>query len=87
MVLHGGAACLGAVWLSAGCGSQLAVALTWLPSGSSTGLILFSMPPPPACLTCLPCLQNGDPCRMPVNATRCPFCPFHVQASAKPPAA
>lgn len=23
--------------------------------------------------------QNGEPCRMPVNATRCPFCPYHVQ--------
>lgn len=29
-----------------------------------------------------PCmLQNGEPCRMPVNAARCPFCPYHVQAS------
>lgn len=26
-------------------------------------------------------LQNGEPCRMPVNAARCPFCPYHVQAS------
>lgn len=36
------------------------------------------------CPACLPpaFLQNGDPCRMPVNASRCPFCPFHVQASA-----
>ena len=27
-------------------------------------------------------LQNGEPCRMPVNAARCPYCPYHVQASA-----
>ncbi|PRW60422.1 MCM10-like protein [Chlorella sorokiniana] len=23
--------------------------------------------------------KNGEPCRMPVNAARCPFCPYHVQ--------
>lgn len=23
--------------------------------------------------------QNGEACRMPVNAARCPFCPYHVQ--------
>ncbi|KAL4421928.1 hypothetical protein ABPG77_005212 [Micractinium sp. CCAP 211/92] len=24
--------------------------------------------------------KNGEPCRMPVNAARCPFCPYHVQS-------
>ena len=24
--------------------------------------------------------QNGDPCRMPVNTLRCPFCPYHAAA-------
>ncbi|EFN59862.1 hypothetical protein CHLNCDRAFT_133673 [Chlorella variabilis] len=24
--------------------------------------------------------KNGEPCRMPVNAARCPFCPYHVKS-------
>ena len=32
------------------------------------------LPTPPAAA------QNGEPCRMPVNAARCPYCPYHVQA-------
>ncbi|GAB4814670.1 hypothetical protein N2152v2_001716 [Parachlorella kessleri] len=24
--------------------------------------------------------KNGEPCRMPVNAARCPYCPYHVQS-------
>lgn len=28
------------------------------------------------------CVQDGTSCKMPVNLGKCPYCPYHVQASA-----
>lgn len=60
---------------------------------SCTAPLGISASPPRPCAnprrssqhTCIPALpfcpvQNGDACRVPVNAARCPYCPHHVGA-------